>query len=170
MVRTTCPRCRGAGQIIQHVCSACKGEGRTRIEKKITVKIPAGVDDGTRIRIAGEGEAAGQGMPGDLYVFLRVEPHDIFERDGENLHMELPISMVQAALGAKLDVPALDDEHTVKIPAGSQPSDVVRVTGAGVQRLKGRGRGDLFVHIRVVVPNKLSRRQKDLLKQFAAAD
>ncbi len=170
MVRTTCPRCRGGGQIISSVCSACRGEGRIRVEKKVTVKIPAGVDEGTRIRIGGEGESGGQGMAGDLYVFLHVEPHPLFERDGEDLHMELPVGMIQAALGDKVEVPTLEGDRSLKIPPGTQPGEVLRVSGAGVPRLRGRGRGDLVVHVRVVVPDKLSRRQKDLLCQFADAD
>ena len=171
MISTTCPRCHGSGEIVASACDPCEGRGKVRVEKKIKVPIPAGVDTGNRIRVSGEGEPGEHGAPpGDLYVFLRVEPHEFFQRDEDDLHCEIPISIVQATLGDKIDVPTLDGRERVKIEGGTQPGDVVRLSGKGVPRLRGRGRGDLFVHVRVVVPRKVSRKQRDLLQQFADLD
>lgn len=168
MISTTCPRCHGSGELITHACKTCEGRGKVRIEKKVRVPIPAGVDSGNRIRISGEGEPGEAGsLPGDLYVFIRVEPHTFFTREEDDLHCEIPISIVQATLGAKIDVPTLDGHERVSIEGGTQPGDVIRLSGRGVPRLRGRGRGDLFVHVRVVVPKKVSRKQRDLLEKFA---
>jgi len=168
MISTTCPRCHGSGELITHACGTCQGRGRVRVEKRVRVPIPAGVDSGNRIRISGEGEPGEPGtMPGDLYVFIRVEPHPFFTREEDDLHCEIPIGIVQATLGAKLEVPTLNGAERVTIEPGTQPGEVVRLSGRGVPRLRGRGRGDLYVHIRVVVPRKVSRKQRDLLEKFA---
>ena len=168
MLSTTCPHCRGAGQIVTDTCNGCEGRGKERVAKTITVKVPAGVDNGTRIRLSGEGEPGdGGGIPGDLYVFVRVEPHEFFERDDDTLHCEVPLSIVQATLGDKIDVPTLDGSERLKVRAGTQPGDVQRVRRKGVPRLRGSGRGDLYVHFKVVVPSKVSRKQRDLLQKFA---
>ncbi len=170
MISTTCPRCNGTGQVIRNACPTCGGKGRERIEKRVKIKLPPGVDNGTRLRLAGEGESVGQGgEPGDLFVFVRVEPHPLFERDQDDLHCELPVSIVQATLGDKLELPTLDGSVKVKIPAGAQPGTRIRLAGEGVPRLQVRGRGDLYVHLKVVVPSKVTRKQRDLLRQFAEA-
>lgn len=168
MISTTCPRCHGNGQTIARHCRTCEGRGQQRIEKTVQVQIPAGVDNGTRIRIGGEGEPGERGaVPGDLYVFLRVEPHPFFERDEYDLHCEVPVGIIQAVLGDKLEVPTLDGPEKIKIEPGTQPGELIRIRGKGIPHVRGRGRGDLVVHVKVVVPRKISRKQKDLLEKFA---
>ncbi len=168
VIERACPSCHGAGQVIADPCPSCRGEGRVDKEKTLQVKIPAGVDEGTRIRISGEGEAGGRGAPaGDLYIFLHVKRHTIFEREGTTLAARCPISFTTAALGGEIEVPGLDGEMIdIKIPAGIQSGKQLRHRGSGMPVLNGRGRGDLVIEIAVETPTKLTARQKELLQQF----
>jgi molecular chaperone DnaJ len=167
-VSRTCNMCRGTGRIIKTPCESCKGAGRVEREKMMEVKIPAGVETGSRLRIAGEGEAGMQGGPtGDLYVVIHVKEHEQFERQGSNLYSSMPITFAQAALGAEVSVPTLDGQQTLKIPAGTQTGTVFRLKNRGVQVLGGRGRGDLFVSVMVITPTTLTREQRRLLEQLA---
>lgn len=164
----TCERCRGAGRIVEKPCANCHGSGMVRRVRTIHVKIPAGVDDGTRLRIAGEGEAGLRGgPPGDLYVYVRVRPHKIFQREGNDVVMELPISFVQAALGDVVEVPTLDGKAVLRIPEGTQHGTVFRLRGKGIPDLHGYGRGDQLVRVKIIVPTKLTEEQKKVLRQFA---
>lgn len=163
-----CPRCGGTGKIINTPCKKCSGKGHQRKRKKLTVKIPAGVDDGSRLRVSGEGQAGERGGPsGDLYVYLFVKEHALFERDGNDVLCEVPISIVQATLGAEIEVPTLDGRLTFRVPEGTQPGTVFRLREKGIPALRGGGRGDQMVRVKVVVPKKLTDKQKDLLKTFA---
>ena len=165
-----CPDCRGRGVQIKDPCPDCRGEGRVRVRRTVKVSVPAGVEEGMQVRLRGEGEAGPQGLPaGYLYVVLRIQPHARFEREGDDLHLELAVSFTQAALGAELEVPLLDKDETadLKVPAGTQPGKVLRVRGKGVPKLQREGRGDLLVHVTVEVPHKLSARQKELLEAYA---
>jgi molecular chaperone DnaJ len=166
---TTCDRCEGTGKIPEVPCKTCGGSGTLRQEKTISVKIPAGIGNGQRIRIAGEGEAGYRGSsPGDLYLVMQVQSHKTFERDGFTLNTELPISFTQAALGTKIIFKTLDGSIELKIPSGTQSGTVLKVKDKGVPYLNQPGkRGDLLVTVRVVIPNKLSKKEKDLLKQLA---
>lgn len=168
VVERTCPACHGAGQVIADPCPSCRGEGRVDREKTLEVNIPAGVDEGTRIRLAGEGEAGARGAPpGDLYIFLHVKRHSIFEREGTTLFCRVPISFTTAALGGTIVVPALDKvEHEIRIPAGIQSGKQIRQRGAGMPVLQGRGEGDLVVEIEVETPTRLTARQRELLEAF----
>ena len=161
-VAKTCSVCQGAGRTIDKPCSECRGQGQVRRQRKLKINIPAGVDDGARLRLSGEGEAGLQGGPsGDLYVLLRIRPHPIFEREDQDLHCEVPINVAQATLGAQILVPTLDGETEVKLDAGVQSGSRVRLRGRGVPSVSGGRRGDLIVHIRVVTPEKLSREQRE---------
>ena len=163
-----CSRCKGEGKIISEPCKECRGKGTVKRNKKLKVKIPAGVDNGSRLRVSGEGEAGAKGGPsGDLYVYLYVKPHKFFERDGTTVLCEVPINIVQATLGADIKVPTLDVQVTMKIPEGTQPGKVLRLKGKGIPSLRGGSRGDQLVRIKVVVPTKLSDKQKDALRKFA---
>jgi molecular chaperone DnaJ len=163
----TCPKCQGAGMVVTDPCAKCKGEGRVMRQRSVEVKVPAGVEDGTRIRFVGLGEAGLQGGgPGDLYVVLHVKEHAFFEREGNDLHCIVPISFAQAALGAEIKVPTLDGDHILKIPEGVQSGTTLRVRGKGVPVLNGRGKGDLIVAIRLQTPSKLNRRQRELLQEL----
>ena len=163
-----CSRCKGEGKIISEPCKECRGKGTVKRNKKLKVKIPAGVDNGSRLRVSGEGEAGAKGGPsGDLYVYLYVKPHKFFERDGTTVLCEVPINIVQATLGADIKVPTLDGQVTMKVPEGTQPGKVLRLKGKGIPSLRGGGRGDQLVLIKVVVPTKLSDKQKDALRKFA---
>lgn len=165
----TCERCRGSGKIIENPCPVCGGTGRQRKRRKIHVKVPAGVDDGSRLRLSGEGEPGERGGPqGDLYVFIRVKPHRLFKRDGNNVVCEWPISFVQAALGDEVVIPTLDGKAKLKIPEGTQSGTTFRLRGKGIPYLNGYGRGDQYVRVVVKIPTKLSQKQKELLRQFAA--
>jgi molecular chaperone DnaJ len=166
-VRRSCSQCGGRGQIIRRPCKECKGEGYLRRERKLKVNIPAGVDDGTQLRLGQEGQPGINGGPaGDLYVVLKVTPHPIFERHEDNLHCTVPINPAQAALGASVELLTLDGLQTVKIPEGSQPGSRVRLKGLGVPHVNGSGRGDLFVHVDVRTPTKLTREQRKLFEQL----
>ena len=165
---TTCRRCGGQGTLMKEPCTTCHGEGRVVAERRLTVKVPHGVDSGMRLKLAGEGEAGMGGAPrGDLYVLIRVKPHPFFQREDENLHCEIPVSMVQAALGCELKVPTLDGNVTMKIPPGSQQGEGFRLRGKGLPSLRGGGRGDQLVRIVVEIPTRLSSAQRRLLEEFA---
>jgi molecular chaperone DnaJ len=170
-VSRTCSTCRGTGKVIRDVCRGCRGEGRVEREKLLEVKIPAGVDTGSRLRMTGEGEAGELGGPrGDLYVMIHVKEHEIFERRDANLYTSYNISFAQAALGSEVIVPTLDSEETLRIPEGTQTGSIFRVKGKGIPALGGRGRGDLFVSVNVVTPTKLNRDQKRLLEELSKLD
>lgn len=163
-----CSRCKGEGKIISEPCKECRGKGTVKRNKKLKVKIPAGVDNGSRLRVSNEGEAGAKGGPsGDLYVYLYVKPHKFFERDGTTVLCEVPINIVQATLGADIKVPTLDGQVTMKIPEGTQPGKVMRIKGKGIPSLRNSSRGDQLVRIKVVVPTKLNDKQKDALRKFA---
>ncbi|RME20409.1 MAG: molecular chaperone DnaJ [Deltaproteobacteria bacterium] len=167
-ITTTCPVCQGAGRLPETTCRKCRGSGQVQSERKVEVTIPAGVDDGTRMRLAGKGEpGTAGGPPGDLYLFLHVESDDRFVRDGEDLHTEVEIDFVQAALGTKVEVPLLKGTKEIEIKRGTQPGDVLVLRGEGVPRLRGYGKGDLHVHVKVTIPKKLSAEQEQLLRQYA---
>ncbi|WP_265570305.1 molecular chaperone DnaJ [Sphingomicrobium nitratireducens] len=168
MVERGCPQCLGSGQTIADPCPKCDGEGRGLKKRRVTVDIPAGVDEGTRIRVAGEGEAGVRGAPaGDLYLFVHMKRHPIFAREGTTLVADCPVSFTTAALGGEIEVPGVDGEKIeVKIPAGTQSGETIRRRGAGMSVLRGRGRGDMVARILVETPTKLSKEQKDLLQQF----
>jgi molecular chaperone DnaJ len=168
VVERTCPSCAGVGESIADPCRDCRGEGRVDTTKTLTVTIPAGVDEGTRIRLSGEGEAGMRGAPaGDLYIFIHVARHPLFEREGTTLYTRAPISFTTASLGGTIDIPNPDGEtYEIKIPAGTQSGRELRYRGAGMPVLQGRGRGDLAVRIEVETPTKLSARQRELLEAF----
>ena len=165
-----CPRCRGNGTVIEDPCPTCRGTGRERRTKRYTVKIPAGVKDGTRIRLKGKGEAGWGGAPaGDLYVVTRVEPSKTFTRRGDDLVVDVPVSFADAALGTKAPVPTPDGPVQVKVPAGSQDGKLLRVKGKGAPKLKGSGRGDVLARLKIEVPKKLSKRERELLEELKKA-
>jgi molecular chaperone DnaJ len=168
VVERPCGTCRGAGQVIAEPCGTCRGQGRIDKQKTLSVNVPPGVDDGTRIRLSGEGEAGERGAPaGDLYIFLHVQRHKLFERDGTTLFARAPISFSKAALGGTITVPGLDRVgHEIRIPAGIQSGKQIRQRGAGMPVLNGRGMGDLVVQVEVETPTKLSAKQRELLEQF----
>jgi molecular chaperone DnaJ len=167
-VARTCGSCGGSGQVIGDPCLTCRGETRVTSELKLNVKVPPGVEDGTRIRYSGEGSAGRSGGPkGDLYVVLAVRPHEFFERNGHNLHCVIPISFPQAALGAEIEIDAIDGPVAFKIPEGTQSGRELRVRGRGVPFLNEKGKGDLIVKVVVQIPKKLSRSQRDLVGQLA---
>ena len=167
-VRTTCPQCRGAGQMIASPCKNCSGRGQVRVSKTVSVKIPAGVDTGSRLRLAGEGET-GQfgGAPGDLYIFINIKPHEFFSRNNSDIICEIPISFVQAALGDEIKVPTLNGKKRLKVPKGTQPGDVFRFDGEGIPSLKNGSRGDQYIRVSIKTPTNLSKKQESLLKEFA---
>ena len=167
-VRTTCPTCRGNGQMIPHPCPKCRGTGQVMASKKVAVKIPAGVDHGSRLRLTGEGEpGVFGGPPGDLYVFIHVQPHELFQRQDTNIICEIPISFVQAALGDKISVPTLNGKKTLEIPKGTQPGDIFNFRGEGIPSLRGRGRGDQIIQVAIKTPTHLTKKQEALLRDFA---
>ena len=166
-VQQTCPRCQGSGKMITDPCGSCQGQGRTEEHKTLSVKVPAGVDSGDRIRLSGEGEAGSQGGPaGDLYVVVNVREHAIFQRDGKHLYCEVPISFADAALGGELEVPTLDGRVKLKIPEGTQTGKLFRLRGKGVAPVRGGGAGDLMCRVAVETPVNLSKRQRELLEEF----
>ncbi|SLN69739.1 Chaperone protein DnaJ [Falsiruegeria litorea R37] len=167
-VERTCPTCSGLGQIIKNPCKSCQGAGRVEKDRALSVNIPAGVETGTRIRLAGEGEAGMRGgPPGDLYIFVEVAQHELFERDGVNLYCRVPVSMANAALGGSIEVPTIDGGRgRVQIPAGSQSGRQMRLRGKGMPALRGGGVGDMFIELAVETPVNLTSRQKELLREF----
>jgi molecular chaperone DnaJ len=169
-IERTCPSCHGRGQTIENPCDLCAGSGRVTRERTLSVNVPAGVEDGTRIRLTAEGEAGMRGgPPGDLYIFLAVKPHAIFQRDGADLYCRVPISMVQAALGGEFTVRTLDGtESRVSVPEGAQSGRQLKLRGKGMPVLRSRDSGDLFVQLNVETPQNLTRRQRELLGEFAA--
>jgi molecular chaperone DnaJ len=168
VVEQTCPQCRGVGETIADPCPSCRGEGRTEKRKALSVNIPAGVDEGTRIRLAGEGEAGVRGGPsGDLYIFLHLSRHAIFQREGTSLFARAPVSFTTAALGGSIYVPGLDKQvHEIKIPAGIQSGKQIRQRGAGMPAMNARGHGDMVIQVDVETPTKLSAKQREILEQF----
>ncbi|MFS0644149.1 molecular chaperone DnaJ [Siminovitchia sp. 179-K 8D1 HS] len=166
--RRVCHYCQGTGKIIKEKCRTCHGEGKVKKRKKINVKIPKGVDDGQQMRVPGQGEPGiNGGPPGDLFVVFRVSPHEFFERDGDDIYCEMPITFVQAALGDEIEVPTLYGKVKLKIPAGTQTGTRFRLRDRGVQNVRGYGRGDQHVAVKIVTPTKLNEQQKSLLRQFA---
>ncbi|WP_112320833.1 molecular chaperone DnaJ [Oceanibium sediminis] len=170
-VERTCPTCSGRGQIIKNPCNACGGAGRVEKDRTLSVNIPPGVETGTRIRLAGEGEAGLRGGPsGDLYIFIEVAPHEIFERDGANLYCRIPVSLTTAALGGELEAPTVEGGRTrVKVPAGVQSGKQLRLRAKGMPALRGSGFGDLYIELAVETPVNLTARQKELLREFEEA-
>ena len=167
-IAQTCPHCQGAGRVLDKPCKACHGQGRRERSSKIKLRIPAGVDTGSRLRSSGNGEAGFRGgPPGDLYVVLHVQPHAIFQRDGDDLLCEVPVSFTQAALGAEIEVPALDGGTMIKIPPGTQPGTMFRLKSKGMKNVQGYGHGDLHIRVNVEVPTHLSPAQKAKLQEFA---
>lgn len=167
-VERTCPTCQGVGQMIKNPCTSCHGQGRVEKERALSVNIPAGVETGTRIRLAGEGEAGMRGGPaGDLYIFIQVAEHALFEREGVNLHCRVPVAMSAAALGGDIEVPTIDGGRSrVKIPAGSQSGRQMRLRGKGMPALRGGGQGDMYIELAVETPVNLTSKQKELLREF----
>ncbi|MBR4152371.1 MAG: molecular chaperone DnaJ [Selenomonadaceae bacterium] len=162
-----CERCHGTGQIVKNPCEHCHGAGKIRVERDIDLNVPKGVDEGQRLKIAGGGQAGERGgAPGDLYVYIIIKPHNIFVRDGIDVHCEVPISFVQAALGATIEAPTIDGKIDLMIPEGTQSGQVLKIRGKGIPVLRGEGRGDEYVKIKVLTPQNLSSRQKKLLREF----
>jgi molecular chaperone DnaJ len=170
-IERACPTCHGQGQVIKDPCTACGGTGRTHKEKTLEVRIPPGVEEGTRIRLSGEGEAGLRGAPaGDLYIFLSIKPHRLFQRDGANILCKVPIPMVTAALGGSIEVPCIDGSRTkVTIPAGTQSGNQFRLRDKGMSVLRSSARGDMYIHASVETPVNLTKEQQDLLRQFETA-
>jgi molecular chaperone DnaJ len=167
-IARTCPACGGMGKVVADPCTKCKGEGRQMKERTVDVAAPPGVEDGTRMRYQEQGDAgANGGPPGDLYVVLHVKPHQFFEREGKDLFCSVPISFSQAALGAEITIPVLDGEYKLKIPEGTQSGTVLRLRGKGVASIRGGGKGDLHVQVRVLTPSKLNKHQRELLTELA---
>ena len=168
---TTCPDCGGQGKVVKEKCEACRGKGRVLKDRKVSVKIPAGVHDGQAVRLGGEGEPGMNGGPrGDLHVVIRVDQHDLFVRDGDDIILKMPISFTQAALGSKVKVPTLDGEEEIVIKAGSQHGDMIRVQGMGLPNLRSQRRGNLLVVILIEVPKKLSTKQEEILREYAETE
>jgi molecular chaperone DnaJ len=166
-IRRTCSTCGGSGKVIRNPCNECRGNGYQQVQRKLKINIPAGVDDGTRVRLAGEGQpGAGGGPPGDLYVFLKVKEHPFFERHEHDLHCTIPLNIAQAVLGAEIEVPTLEQPHKLKISEGTQNGAQFRLRGKGVPVLNGGGRGDLYVHIDIRMPTRLTREQRKLMEQL----
>jgi len=162
-----CTRCAGKGKIVEKPCKTCNGQGKVRRSRHLKLRIPAGVDSGAKLRMQSEGEPGiNGGPPGDLYVYIEVKPHKIFERRGSDIYCEVPISFVQAALGDEIDVPVLDGSGSIKVPEGTQTGSSFTLKGKGIPHVRGHRRGDQIVFVKVTVPNKLSEKQKDLLKKF----
>ena len=168
LVERTCPTCGGQGRVVRNPCRICSGSGTVQRERTLQVQIPAGVEDGTRIRLPGEGEAGGSGAPaGDLYVHVAIQPHDMFQRDGANVFCRVPLRMAQAALGGEIEVPVVDGSRLrVKIPAGTQTGEQIRLRGKGFSVLRSAQRGDMYIQMAVETPQHLTRRQRELLEEF----
>jgi molecular chaperone DnaJ len=166
-IQQTCPKCHGSGKYVQTPCPECQGAGRVKHQKTLSVKIPAGVDEGDRIRLAGEGEAGVNGGPsGDLYVVIQVRPHPVFQRDGDDLHCEMPVSFATAALGGEIEIPTLEGQARIRIPPETQSGKVFRLRGKGVKGVRSHAPGDLHCHVLVETPINLTERQKELLREF----
>ncbi len=166
-IAQTCPKCHGSGKVVQDPCTTCSGQGRLKRQKTLSVKIPAGVDEGDRIRLSGEGEAGVNGGPsGDLYVVIHIRPHDVFTREGNNLHCEMPISFSRAALGGEIEIPTLDGYAKIKIPSETQSGKVFRLRGKGIKGVRSSVMGDLLCHVVVETPVNLTARQKELLAEL----
>jgi len=166
-IRRTCSTCGGSGQVIRNPCSQCRGHGYQQVQRKLKINIPAGVDDGTRLRLATEGQPGANGGPnGDLFVFLKVKPHAFFERHDQDLHCTIPLNIAQAALGAEIEVPTLENTQKLKIPEGTQSGAQLKLRHQGIAHLNGGSRGDLYVHVDVNIPTRLTREQRRLLEQL----
>ena len=166
-IQQTCPKCHGSGRIIPEPCTSCGGAGRVKRQKTLEVKIPAGIDDGMRLRHGGHGEPGVNGGPaGDLYVEIHIKQHPVFQRDGDDLHCEMPISFTTAALGGEIEIPTLDGAANIRIPAETQSAKVFRLRGKGIRNVRTHAPGDLMVHVVVETPVKLTERQKELLREF----
>jgi len=166
-ISTTCGQCHGDGRVISHPCKECRGYGRVRKNKKIQLKVPPGVDTGSKLRIRGEGEEGERGgPPGDIFVFIYVEPHDFFTREGDDIICHIPISFPHAALGAELEIPTLNGKKNLTIPRGTESGDLLRIKGEGFPRLRGYGRGDQIVQVVVKTPKNMTRRQEEILQEF----
>jgi len=166
-ISTTCNQCRGEGKFIPHPCKECRGLGKVKRNKRIQIKIPPGVDTGSKLRIRGEGEEGERGGPsGDLFVFLYVEPHDFFSREGDDIICQIPISFIQAALGSEIEIPTLNGKKNLSIPKGTESNEIFRIKGEGFQKLRGYGRGDLLVQVILKTPKNLSKRQEEILREF----
>ncbi|UHA74195.1 molecular chaperone DnaJ [Paenibacillus sp. 481] len=165
--RRACGTCQGKGKIIREKCGTCHGQGNVKKQRKLNVRIPGGVDDGAQLRMSGEGESGLRGGPsGDLYIVIRVKRHEFFERDGDDIYCEVPLTFAQAALGDEIEIPTLTEKVKLKIPAGTQTGTLFRLRGKGVPRLRGNGQGDQHVKVIIVTPTKMSDEQKELLRQF----
>ncbi|MEO1510995.1 MAG: DnaJ C-terminal domain-containing protein, partial [Planctomycetota bacterium] len=174
---TACPQCRGLGTIIKEKCPACASRGRSPRKRKLSVRLPAGIQDGQAVRVQGEGEPpprelspSGEGIRGDLHVVVRIEDHELFEREGDHLLLEMPIGFTQAALGAEIETPTLDGPETLSVPKGTQHGSIFRISGRGLPNLRSGRRGDLVVVTRVEIPKKLTKRQEELLREFAETE
>jgi molecular chaperone DnaJ len=168
-IAQTCPRCHGSGSIIPHPCGTCAGTGRVKLQKTLAVKIPAGVDEGDRVRLSGEGEpGVNGGPPGDLYVQVHIKPHPVFQRDQDDLHCEMPISITTAALGGEISIPTLDGSAKIRVPAETQTGKTFRLKGKGIKGVRSQFPGDLFCHVVVETPVSLTERQRQLLREFEA--
>lgn len=166
--QTTCPKCRGEGRTVRNVCKKCDGKGRVKARKEIKVKIPAGIDSGNHLRLPCQGNAGFKGGPaGDLFVVVFVEPHEVFKRDGSDIFAEVPISFSEAALGTRLDVPTLEGEATISVPAATQTGTIFRLRGKGIKRLGEAGFGDEYVKVIVQTPKKMGKKQRELLEALA---
>ncbi len=166
-IAQTCPRCHGSGSIIANPCSACHGAGRVKLQKTLSVKIPAGVDEGDRVRLSGEGEpGVNGGPPGDLYVQVHIKPHTVFQRDHDDLHCEMPVSITTAALGGEIEIPTLDGSARIRVPAETQSGKTFRLKGKGIKGVRSQVPGDLFCHVVVETPVQLTERQRQLLREF----
>jgi molecular chaperone DnaJ len=167
-VARTCPQCQGGGRVIAKPCTTCRGAGRVAKERKLTVKIPPGIDTGQQLRLTGEGEAGSAGGPaGHLYVVVHVKDHEFFRRDGVNLYCEVAVNFTTLALGGHVTVPTLDDSESVKIAEGTQTGSTIRLRGKGMPEVNGRGRGDLFATLQVAIPKKLTKEQRHLVEELA---
>ena len=170
-ISTACPHCNGEGKIITNPCVDCRGTGKVRKKKKVSAKIPGGVEDGSRLRLRGEGEEGERGgAPGDLYVVLHVERHPLFDREGDDIICQIPISFTQAALGTEIDIPTLSSTKKIRVPRGTQSGHTFRLKGEGTHHLRGHGRGDQIVQVIVKIPTKLTKKQEELLTEFARTD
>jgi molecular chaperone DnaJ len=167
-VQTPCPECRGQGQIIKEPCGDCMGAGLVNKDKTVSLKIPAGVDTGARMRLRGEGEGGRKGGPtGDLYVIIHVQKHEFFQREGDYIYCEYPLSMAQATLGCTVDIPTINGETSFTFPKGTQPGQSFKIEGEGVPSLRNRSKGDMVIETKIIIPEKLTKRQQELLKEFA---